>query len=300
MGLDWEEALEEILNLGLNPIRLGAYWSEIEKGKGEYNFSLLDREIQAISRQKASIVLVVGVKSPRWPEFYLPLWLREKLSLRPQQTLEKSLIGHYLFPFLEKTVKRYRHQQTITHFQVENEPLNFSGPQWLRLGPELLANEVEFVRNITQKPIILNSWVEMNPRRRAERNLTLKEKSLETCLRLADILGLSVYPSYPGQPKIEEKDWQIFGEWLKRARKLKKEAWVIEMQAEPWPKEGEGKNFKDPYGNLSCSPNRVKYNFAKLQNLGFETILLWGSEFWLRCAKENNTLWLECVQGLIG
>lgn len=300
LGLNWKEALEEILNLRLNPIRIGAYWSEIEKKKGEYDFSLLDEQIERIDKKRASIVLVIGVKSPRWPEFYFPSWLEKRISLCHRETVEESKIGDFLFPFLEKATNRYKDHGAVTHFQIENEPLNFSGPQWLRLGPKLLEKEVALVKKITKKPIILNSWVEMNRLRRLLRNLILKEKSLETCLNLGDILGLSVYPSHPGQFRVKKRDWQILGKWLEKAQKVSKETWVVEMQAEPWPKREEEKNFKDPFGNPSCNPDSIKSDFVKLQNLGFETVLFWGSEFWLRCAKENNNLWLETVHNLIG
>lgn len=198
--------------------------------------------------------MTVGVKSPRWPEFYFPSWLEKKLSFDRREIIGESKIGVYLFPFLEKTISRYKDHRAVTHFQIENEPLNFSGPQELRLGSELLAKEVELARRLTKKPIVLNSWVEMNSRKRRRRNLKWKEKSLETCLELGDVLGLSVYPVHPGQPEIKGGDWEIFRDWLKKAEKAGKKAWVVEMQAEPWSEEGESKIFKDPLGNPSCKP----------------------------------------------
>lgn len=300
LGLDWEKALEETLGLDLNLIRVGAYWSEIEEKKGKYDFSLLDRQVEEIGQEGKEIVLTVGVKSPRWPEFYFPSWLEKKLNLGRRETLGESKIGDYLFPFLEKTIGHYKDCRAVTHFQIENEPLNFSGPQQLRLGSELLAKEVGLARRLTKKPIILNSWVEMNPCKRRLRNLRWKEKSLETCLDFGDILGLSVYPVYPGQPKIKDNDWKIFGDWLKKAKTAGKEAWVTEMQAEPWPKEGESRVFKDPLGNSSCKPKDIKLYFFRLRDLGFKNILLWGAEFWVKCAQEGNWLWLEAVQELGG
>lgn len=300
LGVDWREAMEKTLNLRLNPIRIGAYWSEIEKRKGRYGFSLLDRQVEKVSREGREIILTVGVKSPRWPEFYFPSWLEERLELRCRETIGESKIGDYLFPFLEKTIGRYKDCGAVTHFQVENEPLNFSGPQQLRLGSEFLAREVGLVRRLAKKPIILNSWVETNPLGRRLRNLGWKEKSLETCLDFGDVLGLSVYPVCPGQSKIKNSNWKIFGDWLKKAKTAGKEAWVTEMQAEPWLKEGESKVFKDPLGNPSCKPEDIQLYFSRLRDLGFENILLWGAEFWTRCAQEGNGLWLKSVQELLG
>lgn len=48
LGADWEEVLKEALGLKLNPIRIGAYWSEIEKKEGRCDFSLLDQQIEKV------------------------------------------------------------------------------------------------------------------------------------------------------------------------------------------------------------------------------------------------------------
>ena len=39
---DWKKTYIEILDCGFNAIRLGAYWNEIEKEPGVYDFNVLD------------------------------------------------------------------------------------------------------------------------------------------------------------------------------------------------------------------------------------------------------------------
>ncbi len=295
---DWRKSLEYTLKLDLNPIRIGSYWNEIEIRPNKYDFSILDEIIARIKKYGTEIVLEIGLKSPRWPEFYLPKWVEEKIKIRNKEIIDDLSLTQPLFKFIKKTAKRYEEVKNIRWINLENEPLNLSGPDFIRISPKVLEREAFLLKNISQKPLILNSWLEMSPHKRIRRNLLLKENSLNACLKLGDILGISVYPKYPDQPEIKEKDWQILKKVLKQAQKAQKEAWVTELQAEPWEKDGR-KNFKDPLANKSCNPDILKNSFNILKEIGFETILLWGSEFWYRCYKEKNNSWYKAVEKII-
>ena len=296
LGMDWQESLGAILNLGLNPIRVGTYWREIEKKPGQFDFSIQDKIIEQIAKTKTDIVLTIGMKAPRWPEFYFPEWLEKKINLKKGQEIEESLVGEYLFRFIEKTLNRYRKNIFIKWINVENEPLTYSGPIEIKISPALLKSEVLLTQKIMKKPVILNSWTELHPIKRKARDVVKKERTLETCLELGNILGLSAYPKFPGQPKIKDQHWQFLKKWRLRAEEKDKEAWVTELQAEPWEKSDNLKNFQDPFGNSSCDPSKVENYIDICQKLGFETILLWGAEFWARCRKEKNLLWWQTIE----
>lgn len=298
LGLDWQKTLENTLKLNLNPIRIGSYWNDIEIKPNKYDFSLLDEIIAKIKKDGTEIVLEIGLKSPRWPEFYPPKWLEKKIKIRNREIIDNLYLTQSLFKFIEKTVKRYEKIKNIRWINLENEPLNFSGPKFIRISPKILKKEVLLLKDISQKPLILNSWLELSPWRRIKRNLLLRENSLNNCLKLGDILGLSVYPKYPDQPEIKKKNWQVLKKILKETQKTKKETWITELQAEPWEKEG-SKNFKDPFANESCNPDILKNSFDILKEIGFKTILLWGSEFWYRCHQEKNNYWYKTVKEII-
>ncbi|MFC1727410.1 beta-galactosidase [Patescibacteria group bacterium] len=295
LGLDWQETLAAILKLGLNPIRIGTYWSEIEKSPGKFDYSLQDKIIEQISKTKTEIILQVGMKAPRWPEFYLPQWLEKKINFKRRQTISEPVVNNHLFRFLKKTIKRYEKYKSIQWLNIENEPLTYSGPGKLRIAPSLLEKEVKLANHLSNKPIILNSWTEINPLKRSTKNKLWRENSIKTCLELGNTLGLSAYPKYPGQLKVIKKHWQFLGEWLRKANLKGKDAWITELQAEPWEKSDDLKNFKEPFGNQSCNPNDVEAYLKICQNLGFKTILLWGAEFWYRCLKEGNQQWWQAI-----
>lgn len=295
LGLNWQETLRAIISLGLKPIRIGAYWSEIEKNPGKYSFPILDKIIEILADKKVPIILEVGLKAPRWPEFYFPDWLEKRINLLPFQPIKNSVIQKPLLNFLEKTIIRYETNKYIRWLNIENEPLNFSGQKQIRIQPNLLKKEIKLARKLSKKPIILNSWVEMHPLKRSARDLAWRENSLPICLQEGDILGLSVYPKYPGQPKIQKEEWQFLAQLFERARGKQKDAWITELQAEPWEKNGQ-KDFKNPLGNQSCQPKDIKDYLTIAENLGFKTILLWGAEFWYRCLKEKNSSWWNTVK----
>ena len=82
LQVDAKKTLKEILKTKFDLIRLSAYWDELEPREGVYDFSGLDWQIaEAVSKQ-IPIILTVGMKAPRWPEFFIPPWLLTRLRLR--------------------------------------------------------------------------------------------------------------------------------------------------------------------------------------------------------------------------
>src|SRR3989344_8848643 len=78
LGLDYKEALNAIVNdLKVKEFRLSAHWSEIEKIEGNYDFSELDYQVEAIGNSGGRIILAVGKRLPRWPECHIPDWTKQ-------------------------------------------------------------------------------------------------------------------------------------------------------------------------------------------------------------------------------
>jgi len=140
LELDWKEAYIAILD-ELNPknIRLAAYWTEIEKVQGEYDFSDLDWMINEASKRGMEIVLAFGIKSPRWPECYIPDFYVENKQERENALLiyEKVLI------------ERYKSNKEIIIWQVENEPfLPFGHCIEGAIDAEILDRELKQTRQL--------------------------------------------------------------------------------------------------------------------------------------------------------
>jgi len=89
LGLSWKETYLAILqDLKVKEIKLLTQWDLLEPEKGKYQFSDLDWQIQKAKEAGANLILVIGMKTGRWPECHLPAWA---LNLKPQEIQERVL-----------------------------------------------------------------------------------------------------------------------------------------------------------------------------------------------------------------
>lgn len=111
LNLDPNQTIKEFKKLGLAWIRLGCYWNEIESTEGKFNFKTIESFVQYCEENKINVLLTVGIKAPRYPEYYLPSWItrRVKTDLTRKITYKKNqeLVKRTLL-FIEKTVERFK------------------------------------------------------------------------------------------------------------------------------------------------------------------------------------------------
>src|SRR5207248_2409932 len=72
LGVPWRQTYEASLGLDSRIVRLGAYWDDIEPRPGVYDFRALDWQMDLAAQSGRAVVLSVGMKAPRWPEYFLP------------------------------------------------------------------------------------------------------------------------------------------------------------------------------------------------------------------------------------
>jgi len=145
-GLDWKETYLAILDdLKPKEIKIATHWDLIEPKEGEYSFGDLDWQVSAAKERGSKILLVVGMKTPRWPECHIPEWAKE---LNKEERREKVL------SLVEKTVKKYKDNDIVWAFQVENEPF-FPFGECPEFDEELFKKEVDLVNSLTEKPVII-------------------------------------------------------------------------------------------------------------------------------------------------
>ncbi|MBO0704467.1 MAG: hypothetical protein J2P39_04035 [Candidatus Dormibacteraeota bacterium] len=306
-GLEPLTALTELLSMELQPLRLCAYWDEVAaKGYGS-----LDRQLEAAGRAGVPTCLAIGMKSPGWPEFHLPDSVRPPLRRGADVARAAGLRGAVL-EFLRVTVERYREHASIRWWQVENEPLNRSGPQAWWIGRSLLEAELACVQDADQRPIVLTCFSHFDRHTdvaSGHRRLNLgallgrgpgAEAETLALLRPGDVLGLDVYRRI-GRPDgtVAEAaaDWIRFASrWERRAHLLGIETWVTEAQAEPWEPHSGHHWTDDP---RSQTPEDAPDLVRQLVDAEFRTILLWGAEYWLAQEQRGDRRWRERVTDLV-
>jgi hypothetical protein len=309
LGMPWKDTFSAVLGLSPTVVRLGAYWDEIERQPGVYDFSTLDWQLERLPAASYRVVLTVGMKAPRWPEYYLPAWLVRETTVGPRGTIsDDPAVREATLRFVEAVVRRYQDHPSIAYWQVENEPLDPAGPRQWRIGAGFLADEVALVRSLDhrERPVILSMFVDTPPPLAGLPPWRSRDEGrARVLLDLADVLGLDLYPS---------RGIRIFGRdlyldwsgwaWERPAMTLRqlaldqdKDAWVMEAQAEPW--EPARLVYLDGTESRSVGPATAAETFGRLSSGGFGTILLWGAEHWyMRQERHDDPSWLDTLRPL--
>lgn len=276
LGLDWKKTYETILDeLQPEKIRIAAYWTEIEKEKGKYDFSDLDWQIEEATKRNTKIVLAFGIKAPRWPECFIPAFYMNDKKRR-----EASLIAYE-----GELVNRYKHNENIIIWQVENEPfLPFGNCPEGAIDSELVDREIEQVKKLNDtKPIMVNDSGELSLWYQAAKR--------------ADIFGTTLYRIIYKEPygyikyPIGPRFFRIKA-WMIETFASQENIIISELQAEPWgPDWISHISVEEQY--KSMNPQKFKEIIEYAQATGFEESYLWGSEwwYWLKEVKQRDEMW---------
>jgi hypothetical protein len=283
LGFPVDGALREAISLGCERIRLGVYWNRIEPRPGQYTFTEPFRLLDLCEREKQSVVLTVGMKAPRWPEFYWPDYAAIRNSADPQ-------VWESVLAVVERTVTALRAYGCITHWQVENEPLDPSGPEEKTVPAALLEREIALVRRLDARPVVVNVWG----------NDAASRGLYKSVAAMADVVGVDLYyrqfmrdllgrPVYAG-PRQPDR---VLAEMLRSGGKP---VWVSELQAEPWEKDETG-YLSDTTGSIS--PDLLVQNFRRAALLPVTEIHLWGFEYWLWRSRHGDPRYMDAVRRIL-
>ncbi len=309
LDMDPRKTYLDILDMGFDLIRVGAYWSHIEKQEGVFDFSGLDWQVEEAGKKKIPVVLTVGMKAPRWPEYFIPDWVLEKVRIRYGRDISKdAYLRERALGFIKAVVTRYKDNPAVKYWQVENEPFMHIGPDANYIGRDFLEQEVRLVRDIDggKRPVILTTATYPNRFLRMISNLFTKHDYIRECLALSDIMAINVYSmvghrSFGLDLYFVVKAGQFdlyFSELISMIRESGKIPWVTELQAEPWEPGHLAYTGGDrPY---TGSPDRTVRNFRALKKMGVDAVLLWGAEYWLyRQEVIGDTRWVKAVREIL-
>ena len=278
LGLDWKKTYTAILDdLEVKNIKLIINWDRIHIKKDDYYFNDLDWQIQQAEEYGVKVIMVIGMKTGRWPECHIPEWVKP-LPEEDRQT--------FLLNYLEKTVRRYKDSPAIFAWQIENEPF-FSFGECPKINKEFIEREIRFVKSLddTEKPVIISDS--------GEASLWLRPA------KIGDIVGVTMYRKvwfhelgfYFSEP------FPPLSYWLK-ARIVKwfynKDVQCVELQAEPW---GPVLLYDLPLEEQQKTMNLEKFgqNIEFAKKTGFKDFYLWGAEWWYWLKEKHNdpAIWNE-------
>lgn len=283
LKLNWQATYINILDeLKVKRLRLPSYWDDIEKDQG--NFSFEDEDFMLSEAQKAGVkvILVIGIRQPRWPECHIPNWARDlDVETRKQKTLD----------FIKVVVERYRDDATIWSWQVENEPLLKSFGQNCDIPDRsFLEREVALIRSLSNKIIIMTDSGELG--------------FWITSMKLSDVFGTTLYRqvfspdfgyvTYPLPPYLYYvKSGLIRNLFAPHNKKTI----ITELQAEPWIANKDLERNPEKQTQF-FPPERVKSNVAYAQKTGFDEVYLWGVEWWYFMKEHGHPEYWEFAKTL--
>src|SRR4030042_1996942 len=94
IGLGWKETYLAILDdMGAKRVKVSVNWDIYEEERGNFDFSDLDWQGNEAAKRGTDVVLVIGMKTSRWPECHLPEWAKG-LSKEEQQDEILKLIDN--------------------------------------------------------------------------------------------------------------------------------------------------------------------------------------------------------------
>lgn len=277
LKLDWQKTYLALLNdLNAKQIKIAVHWDKIEPETEQYYFDDLDWQIEQARNYQAKILLVIGRKTPRWPECHIPDWAKNWTEQQQQEQILK---------LLKKIVSRYKNEETIWAWQVENEPF-FSFGQCPKTDKNFLKKEINFVKflDIKKRPIIISDS--------GEATTWFQSASL------ADIVGITIYRKsynkffnvidYPFTPVFYWRKTQL----IKNI--FKKEVICVELQLEPWGKELlYNLSLEEQKQTMDLEQFKKNIEFAK--KTGLKEFYFWGAEwwYWLKTIHQDETIWQE-------
>ena len=283
LGLNWKETYSAIINdLGVKNIKLHTQWDWVEGKRDDYYFKDIDWQIAEAKKKDVKIIYVLGMKSGRWPECHAPVW-SGKLSEEQQK--------EELLSYVKEVVLRYKDNDTIIDWQVENEPLFRFGecPEWYYENEDFLRAEIALVKLLDpSRSIIISDSGEQSDWFKAAENADIVGITMyrEVWAHIVDGWGFYFKPflspvTYWRKALIINK---IFG----------KDVICIELQAEPWasrpffdvPLKEQARTM-----NLEIFKNNIEY----AKNTGLNKFYFWGVEwwYWMKTVHNQPAIWNE-------
>jgi hypothetical protein len=320
LGLDGPATLRRLLSYPFGMIRLGAYWNRIEPGRGSFDTSELDWQLDAAERAGKQVILAVGaVKTFGYPELFVPSHylgkpLREGTLIHPSDYPE--LIAGAT-EFIARVITRYRDRPSIVAWQVEHEAVDPLGMEhsW-RLSVSFVERELRVIREADpSRPAMMNGFLPTSSLVQLTQWWRTRDQgdSLEVAARLADLVGLDYYPRHAmrrlGRRTLYLESGDLPWERARRRRLFAAvrargtRLMVSEGQAEPWEAVTVPPNPLRQVSH-SCPPEDLirNYNAAIAWSVPGQPLyayLFWGAEYWLLRDRAGDPTYLQAFARIL-
>lgn len=277
LGLNADEVYSAIINdLGAKQIKLHVNWNSTEPVQGELDFKTLDRRIKEAEESDVELIVVIGMKTGRWPECHTPNWFMGV----PEDERQDVVVS-----YVRTIVGRYHDSEAIQYWQIENEPFLQFGtcPDWYyEQGTSMLEAEVAAVRALDpSRKIIVSESGELS--------------SWTKAAGIADVVGVTMYrSSWNASEKtfgVNPYSFLAPEFYLAKSALIEstygKPVFSIELQAEPWASDGLAESSLAEQA-LSMNPELFDENVEFAKQAGLKGYYFWGTEWWYWMKTKHN------------
>lgn len=282
-GLDWRANYRAIVG-DLRPasVRLIAYWDLVEPTRGHYDFRDLDWQVSQAETAGIPVVIALGQKTPRWPEYHYPRWL---------DTADAPVRDREALRYVAEVVQRYRDRRALVYWQVENEPfVDFGrGPA---LDTTTVAREVALVRRLDPRhPVLMTDSGEWGRWYRAA--------------ALGDVLGVTLYrrvydPILGSVSPPFDPEYYLLKERLTRMilHRPRQRVICVELAAEPWGPRAPNRLTMAQQAAL-FPPEALAVNVAFARKTDLDAFYFWGVEWWYYRKVHGDPVYWDSARAVI-
>ena len=263
-------------------LRLSVEWSEVEPVEGRFDFRLTDALLAEAERQGTKVVLSVGLKAQRHPEYYIPGWVLAGTTVGDGSVIsDEPRVREYSLRMIERVVAHTSASPAIVGWGADNEPYIASSRAvgWT-ISREFVQEEVAAIRrnDPRDRPVSINHGQHF-----------VFDRRWQHALADSDALSVSMYPFrndvFFGRevilPILEIGPLAPnYAHQARSAHEAGKQFWITEMQAEPWAEEDTRLHGPDnPLKNLDLEKFRRNVDYSRRS--GADRVYFWGAEWWL-------------------
>ena len=271
LGLDWKETYLALLDdLGAKRLKIAVHWDYIEGEAPGLFFDDVDWQMKEVEKRGVQVLLVIGQKTPRWPECHIPQWAKDLKKQDKQDAVLRMLAG---------VVSRYKDSPALWGWQVENEPFFPFGQCPGGIARSFLKKEADMVRSLDPNhPIVISESGEASLWFDAAYygdivGITLYQK--------AWFRQLGMYIDYPLPPVFYWRKAQLVNALFH------KDVIGVELQAEPWgPSLVYNVSSEEQEKTMNIDLFRDNVEFAR--RTGLKTFYFWGGEWWYWMKEKQN------------
>jgi hypothetical protein len=287
---------------GAKHVRISVEWSQAEPQEGVYDFRMIDALLAEAEKDGAKVLLTVGVKGQRSPEFYLPDWVLSKTTLGEGEVISDDPLVHDAALAMVRTVVAHvAGSGAIEAWEADNEPYVASNrsDNWT-LSQAFVEEEVATIRagDAMHREITINHAQHL-----------VFDRRWQEALADADVLSASIYPyrnyeilGHQYVVPILELGWlaQNYAAQARAAHEEGKPFWLTEMQAEPWADiDLRLISPEHPSPNLTVANFEQSLDYARRS--GADRVYLWGAEWWLyEKVHFGDSTWWDLGRAAIG